>query len=900
MTPTKWQRVQDLVTAALDLPEAERAGFLAEVCGESVELQQQIQDLIHSYEGAGSFLENSVAASAFEAFNTSSPAEGDRIGPYQITGLLGHGGTASVYCAKRIDDQFRQDVAIKVLRSGFGTSPEMLTRFRAERQILASLTHPNIARLLDGGITAAGLPYLVMEYIQGTTIEVFVEKQDLTIRDRLGLFRQVCAAVQHAHQNLIVHRDIKPANVMVTRDGVPKLLDFGIAKLLRPEVLGETVAWTRPAERLMTPEYASPEQIRGDAITTVTDIYGLGALLYELITGKRPYHGRTLTPANLERIICETPPERPSAVAAKTESAPFDKISADLDIIVLKAMHKDPARRYASATELSEDVGRYLNGFPISARTESWGYHTRKFLSRHKIASGAAALFLLTITSLSIGLAVQAKRARQEAQTANQVSDFLMNLFEYSRPDKTLGRISYGRDLVDLGAQRATGSELQGQPAVQARLLDMLGTTYRELGVLDRAQTLLVQAYKLRSRVFGAQSEQAAETLQTLAEIASDKGELDRAGKDYEQVLAIYTRTRGRMNEKAAEVIDDIGELRWMLGDFAGAKQHYLEAINISTRVDGPDGEQALNAENDLQAVLADEGNYKAAESLAREVLTREIQVWGPNNPAVGLTLNNLGYILAQMARFKEAQAAFQQALDLRHRVEGHEHPAIALSLSNMGWIERELGHYREAKELGQQAFAMAAKLEGESAPDTIVCQGQLGMTMLACKDFQQARKLLQPALASKLALGNPNNPELADDYDRVGQLDLATDKLAAARTKIELALAIRRRFYGEENDKVAVSLNHLGAVLTADHSYPAAEEKFRESIRIARAKFQRAHTITANGLYGLGMTLIAEGHPAEARAPLLESLEMRRKLLPPENPSIREAEEGLAQCVGR
>lgn len=897
MTPTKWQRVQDIVTAALDLPEPERAGFLDATCGSNLELRQQIEDLIRSYEEAGSFLEESVAASAFEALGAAAPTEGERIGPYQITAVIGHGGMGSVYCAKRMDDQFRQQVAIKVLRAGFGASPDMLARFRAERQILASLTHANIARLLDGGITASGLPYLVMEYIEGTTIDVYSENRNLSIRERLGLFRQVCAAVQYAHQNLIVHRDIKPANVMVTREGTPKLLDFGIAKLLRPNALGQTVAATRPAERLMTPEYASPEQIRGDAVTTATDIYGLGVLLYEMLTGKRPFRAEKLTPANLERVICESSPERPSNVAARPGSVVLEKISGDLDNIVLKAMHKDPARRYASAAELSEDAGRYLQGFPVSARTDSWGYRTSKFMLRHKLASAAAALFAVTTTALSAGLAIQAQRARQEAQTANQVSDFLVDVFEYSRPDRTQGRNSYARDLVDQGAQRATGKELAGQPAVQARLLDMLGTTYRELGVLDHAETLLTQAYRIRSRLFGPGSKEAAETLQTLGEIASDRGELGRAGEDFDQVLRIYTRTMGRVNEKTAEVIDDIGELKRLHGDFKGAEQSYLETIAIATRVRGPEDDQALNAKNDLEAVLADEGDYTRAESLAREVLATEIRIMGSSNPSLGLTLDNLGYVLAHEARYNEAQAAFQRALELQRRVDGNEHPAVALDLEYAGWMARELGDYDAAQELGEESVAMAAKLEGQRAPDTIVCEGQLGLTMLARKNYKRARELLQPPLDRELALGDPNNPGLADTYDHMGQLELATNHLAAARTDVERALAIRERFYSDENDTVADSLNHSGAVLAAEGDYTAAEQKFREAIEIARAKFKSAHIITADGLFGLGAVLIAERRFREARMPLMEALDMRSKLLPAGHPAIAQAQGALKKC---
>jgi len=895
LTPTKWQHVQQLVHAALDLPQSERAAFLETVCGSNTELRREIGTLIVSYEQAGNFLEDAVEASACDAFRPGTLRNGDRLGPYEITSVIGYGGMGAVYCALRVDDQFRQQVAIKVLSGGWGPTPELVSRFRAERQILATLNHPNVARLLDGGMTLTGLPYLVMEYIEGASIDRFAKDRNLSIRGRLELFRQVCSAVQYAHRNLIVHRDIKPANVMVTDDGTPKLLDFGIAKLLNPESLGQTVALTRPADRLMTPEYASPEQIRGEPVNTASDIYALGVLLYELLAGKRPFETANLTFSNLEHLVCETTPERPSRVRPQNGKA-AEPVPADLDNVVLKAMHRDPNCRYASAAELSDDVRRWLEGFPVNARPDTWDYRVRKFVSRHKIATAAAALFAVTTTALSIGLAVQATRAKREAETSNQVAAFLANLFEFSRPDETQGRGSGAREVLDIGAKRAV-TELIGQPVVEARLLQILGTTYRELGIFDQADTLLTRAYTIRSKMLGPNSPETAETLQTIAEIASDKGEVQRAKQDYEKVLRIYERTYGLKNEKTVEVITDIGELRWSLGDFPGAKDLYLQAIALCKQFKSASDWQVLNAKNDLQVVLADQGDYAAAASLAREVLETEVKTMGPNNPNVSLTLNNLGYALAQTAQYREAEAIFKRALLLREKVDGPEHPAIALSLSNLGWLARELGHYSEAQDLGQKAVAMAAKLAGPRSLDTAACQGQLGLTMLAEGKLPQARQLLKAALETRLALGNGNNPELADNYDRMGLLELRTGNLAAAQDDISRGLKIRKRFYGDENDNVAISLNHIGDVLAAQGENTLAEQDYRAAIQIARAKFKTAHTITADGLFGLATVLLAEGRADQAKSAVTEALEMRRQLLPPGHPDIAAAAAELAKC---
>ncbi len=896
MTPTKWQHIQEVVNSALELEPEARGPFLEGVCGADTEIRRQIDNLIDSCEQSGGFLERAVEASASEALGAATPTEGERIGAYQITGVIGHGGMGTVYCARRVDDQFRQNVAIKVLRGGLGPSFELQARFRAERQILARLTHENIARLLDGGITSSGLPYLVMEFIEGAAIDVYSDQAALGVAERVELFRHVCAAVQYAHQNLIVHRDIKPANIMVTRDGTPKLLDFGIAKLLSTDGLDQTIPLTRPAERLMTPEYASPEQIRGEPVTTATDVYALGILLYELISGRRPFRGANLTPASLERLICEAVPERPSTALGSVGKARGEKIGADLDNIVLKAMHKNPARRYVSAGELSEDLRRYLQGFPVLARADSWWYRASRFISRHWAATAAASLFAVVTTALSIGLAFETRSAHKEAATANRISDFLVSLFAGFSPEQTQGRGADVRDILDRGAKRIP-EELSGQPLEEARLYNILGTTYRELGVFDRADALLSQAQAIRSRVVGPDSREVAESLLIRATIASDRGEFDRAGQYYQSVLATSSKLDGPKSEMAIQAVEGLGEVRRMLGDLDGAKQRYLQVIALYTETKGPNSLRALSAKNDLVAVLANQGDYSAAETLARENLASETAVLGANHPNVPLTLNLLAYVLGRTAQFAEAAKTLRQGLEILRKVYGNEHPAIALSLTDLSADERELGHYKEAEQLGEEALAMSVRLSGPRSLGTANCQGQLGLTELALGDLRRARELLQAALATRAALGNPDNPDLADNLDRVGLVDLAMKDLPDAHKKIERGLEIREKVYGPDNENVMRSLNHMGRVLVAEGSYRAAEQRYRQAIVIADAKFKQGHTIGAEALVGLGSALLSEGRAAEAKAPLVRAVEIRHRLLPPEHSGNAEAAAALARC---
>lgn len=436
MTPEHWVRVKELFGEAVARAPGPREVFLSAACAGDEELKREVEGLLRAHEAAGGFLEASVIAPPLDE---EAPPIRERIGPYSILGELGHGGMGTVYLAGRADDQYTKRVAIKLVRHG-ADSTFVLRRFRNERQILAGLTHPNIAGLLDGGTTEDGLPYIVMEYVEGEPINTYCDSRRLSVSERIGVFRTVCGAVQYAHQNLIVHRDIKPGNILVTRDGIPKLLDFGVAKLLEPVLGGPGEEQTATQARMMTPAYASPEQIRGQSITTATDVYSLGVLLYVLLTGRRPYRLETGAPEELTRAVLEQEPSRPSTAVLRTESVPSGangtpltpedvsrvregsperlrrRLSGDLDTIVLKALRKEPTRRYATALQLSEDLRRHLEGRTVSARRDTPWYRTRKFVARHRAGVAASLLAALAILG-ALGVAVERARAARRSET---------------------------------------------------------------------------------------------------------------------------------------------------------------------------------------------------------------------------------------------------------------------------------------------------------------------------------------------------------------------------------------------------------------------------------------------------------------------------------------------------
>ncbi|HXU46378.1 MAG TPA: serine/threonine-protein kinase, partial [Thermoanaerobaculia bacterium] len=402
MTPERWQRVQDLLEVAFERSEDERGAFLAESCGEDEALRSEVEAMLALETELGDFIETPV----FDLPGDSGLEPGSRLGPYRIVSELGRGGMGAVYLAERADSEYEKKVAIKLLKRGLDTD-ELIRRFRGERQILARLDHPNIGRLLDGGTTGDGRPYLVMDYVVGRPIDAYCSERNLPLPERLRLFGQVCRAVHFAHQNLVVHRDLKPGNILVTADGSPKLLDFGIAKLIEDDA--EPFA-TVAALKMMTTEFASPEQVRGEPVTTATDVYSLGALLYRLLVGRSPYRPVTEGRAALAEAVCEQTPIRPSLAAAEGPEADRDagkRLRGDLDNIVLRALQKDPARRYESAEQLASDVQRHLDGLPVLARPDSLGYRVGKFVNRHRMGVGLAAAALVAVLAFAIVAWVQ-------------------------------------------------------------------------------------------------------------------------------------------------------------------------------------------------------------------------------------------------------------------------------------------------------------------------------------------------------------------------------------------------------------------------------------------------------------------------------------------------------------
>ncbi|HVS15628.1 MAG TPA: serine/threonine-protein kinase [Thermoanaerobaculia bacterium] len=880
----RWQRMRQLFEQLVDLPLGRRQIALAEVRARDAELAARVESLLLSSEEAASALDDAVAGALASAVADSGEraggelAPGARLGPYALEREIGRGGMGVVFLATRADHAYRAAVAVKVLRESFGGA-ELQTRFRTERQILADLDHPNIARLLDGGSTPSGRPFLVMEHIEGVPITEYCDRHTLGTEERLGLFLEVCAAVRFAHRNLVVHRDLKPANILVTASGQPKLLDFGIAKLLEPERSGHTVAATEAGARLMTPGYASPEQILGETVTTATDVFSLGVLLYELLAGCLPWaEGETL-PQAVRRVLAETPPRPPSTALSRVPSAATDprtteevaaargldpgllrrRLQGDLDHIALMALRREPERRYASVDHLADDVRRHLDGLPVSARPSTTLYRARKFISRHREAVGIAAALATLLISMVAFYTLRLRQERAEAQAeaakARQVSEFVVELFEVSDPSRSRGETITARELLDQGRRRIRG--LDAEPEVQAALMDTIGNVYRALALYEDAEPLLEGALDQRRRLVpGGVSPGVAESLQSLGRLRSSQGDAVAAEDLQRRALEIW-RTLG--TEDGAELArswDDLGAALFDRGDYAEAERAHRTALAIwQSRPDGAREERARSLDR-LAAALHEQGRYDEAEAHYREALAVKLAVHGEGSLEVSDSHSNLGNLLRYVDRVEESEAAHRRALEIRRQVLGSDHPDLTTSLNSLAVVLASQERLEEALPLFQEALDIRVQSLGADHP-------RVGVPLTG----------------------------LADATRRLGRLE-------EAEALYSRSVDLHRRSLPAGHPFIAHPLLGLGSTRAARGDHREAASLYREALEIRRSALEPTHWEIPYTESLLGRELVRLGEVEEGLELLARSHQRLVELLGPDNTRSVAAAERLREAL--
>jgi serine/threonine-protein kinase len=785
---------------------------------------------------------------------------------------------AEVYKAVRDDDHYQKEVAVKLVRPGRTTS-FMLARFRYERQILASLEHPNIARLLDGGATEDDLPFFVMEYIEGQPITEYCDERNLSVKKRLKLFRASCAAVQYAHRNLVVHRDLKPSNILVTKEGVPKLLDFGIAKLLAPEVSGMavTVAQTQTMMRLMTPDYASPEQVRGEPVTTATDVYALGAVLYELLTGERPHRFKDRRLAEMERVICETEVERPSLVLARAGASARRRreLEGDLDNIVLMALRKEPERRYGSVDQLSEDLRRYLEGRPVRARHDTLRYRAGKFIRRHKAPVAVAASIVVLLVAFASLVSLQAARIARERDRANKVSDFLVEVFGASDPGDARGETITAREILDSGANKIR-RELQGQPDVQAALMDTMGRAYYRLGLYDSALPMLKDALELRKQTLGAEHADVAATMNNLALVLHAKGDFPAAEKLYRDALEMRRKLFGEKSREVGASLNNIGLFFKDKGDYEASESHLRQALKLRRELFGASHVDVAETLNELGVLMHRQGKFAQAEPFAREALAMRRGLLGEDHPAVAESTNNLATLLDSMGRYEEAEPLSRQALALYRKLLGPEHPHVAVSLSNLAGILKRKRDYDGAEELYRQSLAIMRALHKDAHPELATVMNNLGSLLRERGDYESAEQLFRESLEMRRKVLKPGHPSIITGLQNLATTLMLKGNLEGAEQLFTEAVESSEKSLPRGHWLIAESHSNLGACLLKLKRFPQAEEHLLKGYNGLKASMGDEHARTQKAVSTLIELYTAWGKQSEAERykPLLRSKE--------------------------
>ncbi len=856
MTSSRWRRLEGVLQRALQHDTAERRRYLEQDCPS--ELRADVEAILRAEERAGDFLERPIVSSLSELSGSKLPLRElpwDHLGPYRLLRVLGHGGMGSVYLAVRDDGHLHQIVAIKVVRPNAG-GDEALRRFRNERQILARLEHPNIARIHDGGATDDGSLYLVLEYVAGQRIDLFCTRRQLSLRQRLDLVLCVCSAVSTAQRNLIIHRDLKPANVLVTEEGVPKLLDFGIAKILEPGAFPHAVEVTASGLHPMTLQYASPEQLLGEPITTATDVYALGLLLYELLTGSRPYELGELSPAEVERVVCELDPPRPSTTADRSSAGPVrpHQLRGDLDNILLKALAKDPRQRYGSSRQLAEDIERYLEGRPVVARTVTWwGYRAGKLIRRHVWGATVVALFLLTVLGFVLHASIQAAQlelerdqARQDRDHAEQVSSFLVDLFSEADPSRSRGQDLTAREVLDRGVARI-GPHLDDQPEKRAGLLETMATVYDELGLWQQSIELLEEALALRRR--GSSPQQLATTLGQLAELRREVGDIGRADVILREAFAIRQQLGA---EDLAIGLVQQSHLRHAQGRYDEAEDLLRRALTIQTQHLGRAHLDTAGTLNDLALVVDNQGDPAGAVVLYREALAVQRRAVGMDHPQVALTLHNLGCALFVTGDLEAARERLGEALVLRRRLLPSGHPRTTETLANLSVVLTDLGNPEAALPLAREALANRRQLF--EAPHVQIGHSLyvLAYVLEKSEHLDEAEATYREALAAQRGSLPASHPAISRSLAAIGGLKLLVGQPASAEPLLRETLEIRRRVLASDHPLVLRAAIELGECLVLLQQPSEGENLLREAYEGFRGQDETRARKAAEALVNL------------------------------------------------
>lgn len=854
LDPARWDEIQRLFHAAADLPESERRPFL-EGAGDAG-LVADVMALIEADARDASLLSRGVAGTAHDILGSAVPPVMplQEFGPYRIVSVLGEGGMGVVYLAERTD--LGSLVAIKILRDAW-LSPARRERFANEQRTLAQLNHPAIARLYDANALADGTPWFVMEYVEGVPLTEYCRARNASLAERLRLFREVCVAVQHAHAHAVIHRDLKPSNILVTAAGTAKLLDFGIAKQIDLESKADQ---TQTGLRLMTPAYAAPEQVRGGRIGTPTDVYSLGVILYELLAGRLPFDLSERSPDEARAMIIEQAPERPS-VGARSGGSGIDPIKArtwaDLDVLCLTAMHKEPERRYGTVEALIRDIDHFSAGEPLEARPDSMGYRVGKFVRRNwRPVSVATTVFVVGVALVvfyTVRLTQARNQAVSEATRTQRIQHFMLNLFQGGNGEDDAGPSDSLRvvTIVDRGMQAARS--LDADPEAQSELFQTLGSIYQALGNMPRADSLFQSALDHRRDRLGPDHPEVAASLVALGLLRVDQARFEEAERLIREGLDKSRRALPPGHPIIAQATVALGKVLVERGAYDSAIAVLESGVRQSSGGNGKSATPDLaSGLTELASAHFYAGHYDASDSLNRIVLAMNSQLYGERHPSVADGLINLGASQVERGHYDRAEALYRQALDITQAWYGPDHYQTASNLT------------------------------------------MLGRALVYENRFDEGSAALERALKIQERVFGPVHPRVASALNDLGNAAVKTDHYDLAEGYFKRMAGIYKTIYHDNHYLIGIALSNLGTVYSGRKDYPHAEQNYRQAVAMFEKTQGPEHLNTGIGRIKLGRSLLRQNRYGEGEKETLAGYQILMKQTNPQSSFLTAARKDL------